>query len=256
MIKVECLTLDFGLGPVLHQANFRIDPGEKVLLIGASGAGKSAFLNTLMGLTSKRFVKGGNFFVDGRKMAYSHYRRTPICEKFSAIFQDAGNSLHPYRTIEAQCEPGIVKTASFAKWIRCLFSKTSMLRGGTENSGEDFDKRITPRLFRRFNLHYENLKEKFPIELSGGECQRVSMVFPFLSKNRNIVFFDEPITDIDRIYRPHIQELITETFLKDDEITVIYVTHSHRELRKYLKERHSISPHVYKIKNQKLEGPF
>jgi len=182
--------------PVLDHVNFSLNKGDKILLIGASGSGKSVFLNTVMGLTPEKFVQG-EFIIDEKPYSYRHYRNHPIHRQISTIFQDAVNSLHPYRKIGKQCTVN-----------------------GYRPSSKDFE---------AFRLQYDDIKNEFACRLSGGQCQRISLMFPYLLK-RDVIFFDEPITDIDQISRKIILEVIKQQFLDKPEKTIIYITHSYQEL--------------------------
>jgi len=200
MIDISQLTIQFDRDshPLLYQAEMTIRSGEKVLLIGPSGSGKSILLKTIMGLLPEKFVLSGLFEIDNEQMNYHHYRYHPIHKRFSTIFQDAINSLHPYQKV-----------------------------------GRQF-KKITLEKFKQnceaFRLNYDNINQAFPRQLSGGQCQRISMLFPYLLDMRDIVIFDEPITDIDPISRKTILQLITKQFLCEPKKTVLYVTHRHNEL--------------------------
>ncbi|CAN2039750.1 hypothetical protein GMMP15_1400005 [Candidatus Magnetomoraceae bacterium gMMP-15] len=203
MIKISNLKVKFGnsSSTVLDDINFYMNYGDKILLIGPSGHGKSVFLKVLMGLIPEQFVTG-DFYVESQKLRYHDYRQHKIHKKFSTIFQDAINSLHPYRDIKSQ-----------------FFGKSIKL------SDNELEKE-----FKKFRLIYSNIKNEYPCRLSGGQCQRISMLFPYLVKGRDIIFFDEPITDIDPISRPVILKVIKERFLNNNKKTIIYVTHSYQEL--------------------------
>ena len=49
LVRFESLTLAFGQAPLLEEAEFQIDPGERVCLLGRNGAGKSTLLKLIQG---------------------------------------------------------------------------------------------------------------------------------------------------------------------------------------------------------------
>jgi len=198
--------------PVLRNLTFTLHRGDKVLLVGPSGCGKTVFLKTMMGLIPGSQVTG-TIKVNSETLTYNKYRNHSIHNKFSTIFQDAVHSLHPYRNISSQC---------------------------TVNNNK-----VNPKDFELFRLQYKNIENEYPCRLSGGQCQRISLMFPYLLE-REIIFFDEPITDIDQISRKSILEVIKKHFFTDQKKTLIYVTHSYEELK-------DIDFKKYKMKNGTLK---
>jgi len=216
MIEINKLTIQFQQNrtPLFDQVNLCIGSGEKVLFIGPSGSGKSILLKTIMGILPESYVREGEFKVDEKSMTYHSYCHHPIHRKFSTIFQDAVNSLHPYRNIVKQLP--------------------------------DLPEKMIQEACKSFRLQYHHIANEFPKNLSGGQCQRISMLFPYLlDDSRHILVFDEPITDIDPISRKTILQLIKNRFLNQSSKTVIYVTHQHDELK-------DIKFHRYVIDNNQL----
>ena len=211
MISIEDLEIRFGENckAILSGVDVSVKKGKNTLIIGKSGSGKTKLLETIMGIIPEIYVKKGKFFVDNKELTYKEYKEHKIHKTFSAIFQDAVHSLHPYRTIEKQCQ---VSSATASD------------------------------VFKKFRLNYSHIKDEYPKNLSGGQCQRISILFPYLLK-RDIIIFDEPVTDIDSISMNTILDIIREEFFNNSEKTVIYVTHSYEELS-------DINFNTYKIENK------
>jgi ABC-type glutathione transport system ATPase component len=201
MIEISQLSIQFKNSNHLLFDGFsiKIQQGEKILLVGPSGSGKSVLLKTIMGVMPKGCVRAGQFRVLDHWMDYSEYQHHVIHQRFSAIFQDAVNSLHPYRSIAHQFE-----FAPQDELIQCC---------------------------DRFRLQYHHVINSFSRQLSGGQCQRISIMFPYLLKHQDIIVFDEPITDIDPISHNSILKQIKSTFLTKPDKTVLYVTHQHDEIK-------------------------
>jgi len=202
MIEINDLTIKFSKldRPLVSNIRLQIKQGEKILLIGPSGSGKSVLLKTIMGLLPEKYVLEGDFHVHQQKLNYHAYRFCKIHQRIATIFQDAVNSLHPYRQIQHQFD--------------------AISPDQLESSCNSF------------RLQHANIASVFPRDLSGGQCQRVSMLFPYLlDSSRDILVFDEPITDIDPISRKSILQLIKDRFLSQSDKTVLYVTHQHDELK-------------------------
>ncbi len=196
-LQIEELILAFRSRTVLQVSRFDLPRGAKVLITGESGSGKSVFLRALLGLLPADSVKAGTFrwCEDGREqvMDYRHHRRRPFLrERVSLLFQDAINSLHPYRAIAEQCP--------------------------VPATGAERD------LYREFHLDPEILGSRMPRECSGGECQRLSLLFPYFNEQRDLLVLDEPLTDIDWISRENIESCL-KRFLGEEKRTVVLVTH-------------------------------
>ncbi len=180
---------------------FVLREGDKILLTSASGAGKSLFLRCLSGLLDVNHVKQG-WFIFGHKgkcraVGYEGYvRQNPLSTNTTFVFQDAMNSLHPYRAISKQL--GDIKISE-ADGIGDLLDSYQLPAGLIEE--------------RRFSRR-----------MSGGECQRVSLMHVH-NDHKSILFLDEPLTDIDRISRFGIEKLLKEFLECDNALTVILVTH-------------------------------
>jgi len=200
MIEIHHLTIQFKANerPLINKMSLSIHQGDKILLIGPSGSGKSVLLKTIMGVVPENWVKSGTFHINDQILNYQDYQRHMIHERFSTIFQDAINSLHPYRTIANQFH----------------FAKQEAIQKSCQT----------------LRLQYNHIKNAFSRQLSGGQCQRVSIMFPNLLWERDIVIFDEPITDIDPISHKTILQLIKNSFLLKPDKTVLYVTHRHNEI--------------------------
>ena len=175
-----------------------------MLVTSASGGGKTKFLSCVAGLlplhevTSGLFVRSNDRGWDG--VPYARYaQERKFFNNFGFVFQDAINSLHPYRSVRRQLE--------HARRFR--------------------DDPIEPDLatFRLTELDLLQV-DRFRYALSGGQCQRVSLLLASDSVER-VVLLDEPLTDIDATSREKIVELLIERFFAvDSQSTVVLVSHN------------------------------
>src|SRR5207245_1851485 len=87
MIEVRNLKKSFGDHPVLDDVNFRINQGEAVVIIGASGGGKSVLLKHLIALLQP---DSGEVFIDNQNIALMNERELiKVRRKFGMLFQSA-----------------------------------------------------------------------------------------------------------------------------------------------------------------------
>lgn len=202
-LTIENLHLAVPGRRLLSCEKFSLAPDDRYLIQGPSGCGKSTFLKVLAGLAPTGFVgRYARFRIEEpngevMRLSYADYRRQArVFAEISAVFQDAPRSLHPFRSIAEQ------------------------FRGRT----------LENELLQHFKLPREAFFdiERYPQELSGGECQRLALLFSTIS-GRRVLLLDEPLTDIDHMSRGLLATLIDEMVRKCGTSTVL-VTHDPRGL--------------------------
>ena len=195
MIKVENITKSYGSGAgenrVLKGISTTIGDGEYAVILGASGSGKSTFLNVVSGLEK---ADSGSVKYDGTDITelsdkqLTKFRR----ENIGFIFQQY--YLLPNMTVEKN------------------------VRMGADLAGSKDWKEI---------INAVGLGDKlrsYPSELSGGEQQRVS-VARALAKKPKILFLDEPTGALDEATGRQVLDYIGK--LHDQlGFTVIMITHN------------------------------
>lgn len=175
-----------------NDVSFAIEKGELVIILGASGAGKSTVLNILGGMDSN---DGGRVLIDGTNIAdfnskqLTDYRRNDVGFVFQ--FYNLIPNLTAKENVELASE--IVKDARDAK--RTL-----------EDVG------LADRL------------DNFPAQLSGGEQQRVAIARA-VAKNPKILLCDEPTGALDYHTGKQVLQILQDMSRKQGA-TVIIVTHN------------------------------
>ena len=176
----------------LDGVNLEIEQGKFVVILGPSGAGKSTLLNLLGGLDSP---SSGTIIVDGKDI--SMYSRDELAEyradKVGFVFQFY--NLIPTLTV--------YENVALIKEIApdALDAKEMLNKVGLED-------------------HYK----KFPVQLSGGEQQRVSIARA-LAKNPEVILCDEPTGALDSETGVMILKLLL-SMARDYNKTIIIVTHN------------------------------
>lgn len=175
-----------------NDLSFEIEKGELVIILGASGAGKSTVLNILGGMDTS---DEGDILIDGQNIAtynkqeLTYYRRDDVGFVFQ--FYNLVPNLTAKENVELASE--IVKDAQDAE-------------EALESVG----------LAHRMN--------NFPAQLSGGEQQRVSIARA-IAKKPKLLLCDEPTGALD--YQTGKQVLqILQNMSRRDNATVIIVTHN------------------------------
>jgi putative ABC transport system ATP-binding protein len=195
-VEFKNVKKSYDMGEVVIKAvddvSFSIDKGEFVIILGASGAGKSTILNLLGGMDS---VSEGSIYVDGNEVSkfdkrmLTKYRREDIGFVFQ--FYNLVQNLTAVENVELAVEI-------------------------CEDSMEPEEVLKSVGLQDRLN--------NFPAQLSGGEQQRVSIARA-IAKNPKLLLCDEPTGALDYNTGKTILKLLSDT-AKTYNMTVVVITHN------------------------------
>lgn len=201
VLRASGLTRTFGSGKNLVTAvdhvGFNFHEGEIASIVGESGSGKT----TLMGLIKP--TEGNIFFNDEPVHIKTTAQRRAYWQQVQAIFQD------PF--------------ASFNQFFRI----SKMFEDCAQFSGRVFSKEEKHQAFvdacNFVNLKYEELENKYPFELSGGQMQRMMIARIFLLEPK-VLIADEPTSMIDACSRSTILEMLLR-LRERNQMTIIFITH-------------------------------
>ncbi len=194
MISVRDLHKSFGDNEVLRGINYEIDKGEKIVIIGASGSGKSTFLRCLNLLETPT---SGSIYVDGEEITAPGADVNRIRQKMGMVFQH----------FNLFANLSIMDNITLAPVMLGLQSKEE----AKENA---------LRLLQRVNLTEK--ADAYPAQLSGGQKQRIAIVRS-LAMNPEVMLFDEPTSALDPEMVGEVLEVMRE--LADSGMTMVVVTH-------------------------------
>ncbi len=201
MIEVTDLHKSFDQNHVLRGINLKVDSGKSMVIIGASGQGKSVILKCLLGLTKPN---SGTILLNG--IDPSGEQKNIILSKVGMLFQ--GGALFD----------------SLPIWQNVAFR---YLNGKQKLNVKDA-KKIAIEKLERVGLK-KSFADNFPSELSGGMQKRVALARA-IATQPEIVFFDEPTTGLDPIMAQVINELIRE-LVEELGITAVTITHDIQSVR-------------------------
>ena len=201
VIRVEDVHRYYELGETrvhaLRGVSLEIGRGEFVAIMGASGSGKSTFMNMLGCLdkpTSGRYLLEGTDVSQHDKKALAHIRN----QKIGFVFQGFN-----------------------------LLARTTAL----ENTALPtlYTKIATPEREKRAREALElvglaNRAEHFPSQMSGGQQQRVAVARALVNRP-SILLADEPTGNLDSRTSVEIMQIFQE--LNDQGLTIVLVTHEH-----------------------------
>ena len=186
----------------LKDVNLRIDKGEFVFIVGASGAGKSTFLKLIM---REEVANAGEVIVNDFKLSKLKRREIPYLRRtMGIVFQD-------FRLINNM---NVFDNVAFA--MRVIGASQREVR-----------KRV-PYILGLVVL--QNKARNYPMELSGGEQQRVGLARALVN-NPALIIADEPTGNIDPELSYEIVELLNE--INRRGTTVLMVTHERDLVRMF-----------------------
>lgn len=196
MIEFRDVTKSFDDETVLRAVSFRITRGETMIILGASGSGKSTILKLLLGLIRP---DSGTILVEGRDItAMTERELVRVRRAFGMVFQEG---------------------ALFDSLSVCENVGYRLYEEG--NLGEDEIELVVRRMLGFVGL--EEAIDKMPAELSGGMKRRVGIARALVG-NPKVILYDEPTAGLDPITKRTIVDLMIK--LRDLEgVTSIFVTH-------------------------------
>ncbi|MBE6797239.1 MAG: amino acid ABC transporter ATP-binding protein [Ruminococcaceae bacterium] len=214
MIQVVNLKKSFGSLEVLKGINIDIKKGEKVVVIGASGSGKSTFLRCLNCMEDPT---SGNIIFNGVDIADMKVDINIHRQKMGMVFQHF--NLFNNKTViqNIMLAPIYVEKKRMRK-LKRKNPDGEVIKTSKQIKEEAYQKAM--ELLERIGL--QEKADSYPSQLSGGQKQRVAIVRA-LAMNPDVILFDEPTSALDPEMVGEVLELMKE--LANSGMTMVVVTH-------------------------------
>ena len=186
----------YGKKKVLRGASLKIFRGEVMVILGASGTGKSVTIRHMLGLEAP---DGGRVIIEDEDITdFPEEELYRVRKKFGMLFQ-SGALFDSMTVFENVAFP---------------------LREHTEMQDEEITRAVREKL-ELVNL--PGAEELMPVDLSGGMRKRVGLARSIVL-NPQVILYDEPTTGLDPITAHKINELIVDLQSKLN-VTSVVVTH-------------------------------
>jgi phospholipid/cholesterol/gamma-HCH transport system ATP-binding protein len=206
-ISVKGLKKAFGRKVVLDGLDVEIAKGESLVIIGASGSGKSVFLKCLLGIIQ---ADAGSIQVDGEAMTGGdRATRERVRRKMGMLFQ--GGALFDSLTVWENVAFALNEGVGHRRIARTRSREIAVEKLNAVGLGED-------------------VADLSPSELSGGMQKRVALARA-IAPSPEILLFDEPTTGLDPIMADTINNLIVSS-VQTLGATAISITHDMASARK------------------------
>ncbi|WP_423909042.1 ABC transporter ATP-binding protein [Candidatus Spongiihabitans sp.] len=190
----------------IKDVSFDLEQGERIGIVGESGAGKSISAFAILNLISKPgYLAAGSILFKDRDLANldEEQMRQIRGNEISMIFQDPMMTLNPVLTIGTQMEETILAHKNLSRQAARKISVAKLKAVQIPSA--------------------ETRLEQYPHELSGGMRQRVVIAIALLS-DPAIIIADEPTTALDVTIQAEILELLLN-LCNDFDVGLILITH-------------------------------
>ncbi len=206
-VKVENLTHIYNEGlphesVAVQDVSFSIEDGQIVGIIGHTGSGKSTLVQHLNGLIKP---KTGSIYIDGENICDGKTVMREIRKKVGLVFQYPEYQLF---------EETVFKDVAF----------------GPKNIGladEELEDRVREAI-ELVGLDYEQIKDKSPFDLSGGQKRRVAIAGVIAMKPK-VLILDEPTAGLDPKAHRDVLDMIIRVHEHENNITIM-VSHNMEDI--------------------------
>lgn len=197
ILRYEHVDISYNGSRIVKDVSFALEEGEILGIVGESGSGKSTLIKAAMGLLGPAgMVTRGDIWYKGKNLpdlSAGELRKLNGPE-LGMIFQYAGSSFCPTRTVGAQLYEAMTEHESLSK--------------------KAYRQQILELLEKLGFEDGQRILDSYPFELSGGMQQRVGIAAAMLL-NPGVLFADEPTSALDVSVQKQVVEemlLVRQTF--------------------------------------------
>lgn len=183
----------------VDRVSIAVKPGEVYGIVGESGSGKSTIARLITRLID---TSSGEIWFEGVNITHLHGAKLrKIYEDMQMVFQNPVGSFDPRKTLGYGIGEGLKNRGIPKKEIR----------------------RRVEELLEQCGLQPE-LADRYPGEVSGGQCQRAAIARA-LAVNPRLIILDEATSSLDVTVQQQILELLAK-LQKEQNLTYIFICHN------------------------------
>ena len=216
LLRAENVTLEYGARArtvrATEDVSFDVHEGDRFVLLGASGCGKSSLLRAAGGFLAPA---SGRFTLDGATISKPGPDRLMVFQEF--------DQLPPWKTVLQNVMFPLLKARGLPRKEAAERARHWIARIGLE----------------RF-------EDAFPHQLSGGMKQRVAIARALAMQSR-VLLMDEPFAALDALTRRRMQEELVGLW-QEERFTLLFVTHSIEEALLVGSRILLLSPHPGRVR--------
>ncbi len=207
LLEYDRVDISYNGKVAVQDISVQLSEGEILGIVGESGSGKSTLIKAAMGLLGPAgMVTRGDIWYKGKNLPdLKPAEMRKLCgPDFGMIFQSAGASFCPIRTVGAQLYESVIEHEKITK--------------------SEFEDRASEILSKIGFLDPLRVLKSYPFELSGGMQQRVGIASAMLLRP-SVLMADEPTSALD----VHVQKQVVEEMMlmrREFGVSIIIVTHN------------------------------
>jgi len=194
LLEVDHLAVSYRTGSrslaAVRGVSLRIEEGESLALVGETASGKSTVALALMGLLARNAdVSGGALRFLGEELSFRAPRSWDRLrgKEIGMVFQDAAGALNPVLTVGSQLSAAVRAHQKLSRAAARRLASSLLADAGIPDPGF--------------------IMKRYPMELSGGMCQRVGIAVALCNRPR-LLIADEPTSALDPSIQAQILELL------------------------------------------------
>lgn len=236
ILSANSITKTYGIDPVLTDASFHINQGDRIGIVGANGAGKTTLLNILSGRLA---CDSGDFFVSANtKIGYlrqsdNFESEKTVYEEMLAIFAEV---IEMEKELEKLSHEISAESGKGRDVTKLLHQYDDMTESFKNRNGYGYKSEIHG-ILNSMAFHEEYFDKKISI-LSGGERTRLALA-ALLLKKPDLLLLDEPTNHLDigtlkwleqylKSYSGTIAVISHDRYFLDQTVTRIFEIENHK----------------------------
>jgi len=209
-LSAKKLRREFGYGDnrtvAVNDVDFEFRRGEIVSIVGESGSGKTTLAKMVLGLLKPT---SGDIDYEGKPRDISTYaKRRQYWQNIQAIFQDPFSTYNIFNKVDSVL-------------LDCI--RLQSKHEGLKKIPKEERTAKMREACKFVNLKFEELSNKYPFELSGGQMQRLMIARIFMLRPK-LLIADEPTSMIDACSRATILDMLLK-LREEINMTIVFITH-------------------------------